>query len=130
MDDIFNKFILDMREKYFIWGELDCVLFGCQWAKLYTGNDPAEGHYGLYSDEKTAFKYLKTNFGDFKKGFDLYYKQVDPDKRIKGDIALCNYKKENIVGVCGDNGFIYFKAKPKGIFAKRNATVLNAWRLK
>jgi len=129
LDVRLDKYIHEMRTQDFEWGKLDCVLFACNWAEEHVGVNPAEGSQYAYNDEKSAYEHLKERYGGIEDGLDKHFKQIAPTFRQKGDIALCRVQEQEILGICGGRGFVFFKAKPKGIFCKREPDVLNVWRV-
>lgn len=124
-----EKYLQSMTKRLFRWGKVDCVLFGCKWAGIATGVDPAEGSYGAYKTREEAFEHLKEVYGSIEEGLDKHFNRVPVARRQRGDLALCMVEEQETLGIVGANGFTFFKAAKKGIIATKNCTIKEVWRV-
>ena len=124
-----DAYINKTRTRLFRWGKLDCILFGCKWAGIATGIDPAKDSYGKYSTERGAYAHLRAVYGDVYQGLDRHFKRVEPAFRQRGDLALCKIDDSETLGIVCGNNFIFFKAIGKGVVARKSPPILAVWRV-
>lgn len=106
------KYIEIKREEPFQWGVCDCVLFTADWCEIITGINPANGAHGKYDSELSAYKYLKKEWNNDTLAYaDLYFERVDSNFAQIGDICLCDLYGRDTFGICGHNGFVFFKSE-------------------
>lgn len=100
------------RDEPFQWGTCDCVLFTMNWCEIISGKNPAEGAHGKYDSELSAYKYLKKAYGNNPAEYvDKYFQRVENSFAQVGDICLCDLDGKDTFGICGKNGFVFFKSE-------------------
>ena len=104
-----HEFILVNRERPFVWGEWDCILFACAAAEAITGVDKAEDYRGQYSDEAGARAILRElGQGTLLKTVDHQFERKEVAYATRGDLIW----HDGCVGVC-IGGAAAFVAAPE-----------------
>lgn len=108
-----NKFLRENRDKDFVWGEHDCLLFTLKYLRDCQGKDFTARVMGQYSTEFGALKFLKKS--GYKNLKDMLASNlVKVERPRKGLIALVDTQEGFAIGFVADYRICVVKEKGFG----------------
>ena len=93
-----SDYIKANRNKPFVWGERDCMLFAAGCVEAMTGNDLAAPFRGTYSTAREALEFLKKN-GGTTGIVDRNFERIDKYDLQTGDIGLLVIDDREFIGI-------------------------------
>lgn len=124
----FEKVVSEHKDKPFVWGEHDCVLWAANTVLAITGFDPAEGFRDSYSTALGAAKLLK-DFGGMEAlvTTKLEREPVAPAFANVGDVLIVLQGEDPMLAVC--NGETMLAPGALGLVALPTLSALKAWKV-
>jgi hypothetical protein len=124
----FEKTVSEHKDKAFIWGEHDCVLWAANAVLAITGFDAAEGFRDSYSTALGAAKLLK-DFGGMEAlvTTKLEREPVAPAFANIGDVLLVLQEGQPMLAIC--NGETMLAPGLDGLVALPTLSALKAWKV-
>ena len=124
----FEKVVSEHKDKPFIWGEHDCVLWAANAVLAITEFDAAEGFRDSYSTALGAAKLLK-DFGGMES---LVTKKLDrepvaPAFANVGDVLMGLQESQPMLAIC--NGETMLAPGVEGLVALPTLSAVKAWKI-
>lgn len=124
----FEQTVREHKDKAFIWGEHDCVLWAANTVLAITGFDPASNFRGEYSTALGAAKILKEHGGmeALVTGV-LERDPVAPAFANVGDVLMVLQEGQPMLAIC--NGETMLAPGLKGLVALSTLSAVKAWKV-
>lgn len=129
--DPLARFLRSASERYFVWGQFDCLMWLADWIKASRGVDPGDGWRGSYSSALGAARIIKEQGGMVShvdaRLAPFGIRRTDTPRR--GDIAVVR-ASEGEMGAIVHGGTVSCLTE-RGVIVRRVADtpILAAWRV-
>ena len=130
-----NKYIEEVANKNFAWGECDCLIFASDACKIVVGIDPMSKKKktdpktirGKYRTQEEAYKLVKEYRKSFPDIMDIHFNRINPNFAQRGDIVAA--KIQGMTFGISWGGKAFFKMENKGYFTLPLKECKYVWRV-
>ena len=125
-----DNVLADAQARHFEWGKHDCCLFADAAYEAVTGNRLVPEAMEAYSDEKTAYRYLKKRFKTIEGMTEkLLGDPCNPAFAGRGDIALVQSGERFAIGVVDLTGEHIAFVDAEGMARHPRSGGLKFWKI-
>ncbi len=129
---LLSTFIHSCRDKKFIWGEHDCLLFASSAINSMTGVDYAAPYRGKYTSEAEAMAFIKRDFGTLGNvGHHFFGDPLGYNANARrGDLVMCDFVRGSAYGIVDDTGRkACFVLEGGGLYRKNIDEKMMIWKV-